>query len=91
MRKGKGLSSTVVVVAAIFSLLFAASASGQAAPPTVLVFHGAPNETVNAGVAAIQALGAANDFDVDTSAERGRLHRRQPRPVPRGDLPRQRR
>ena len=33
----------------------------------MLVFHGAPDATVNAGVAAIEALGAANDFEVDTS------------------------
>ena len=33
----------------------------------MLVFHGAPNDTVNAGVAAIEALGAANDFEVETT------------------------
>ena len=66
MRKGRSLSA-VVVVAAIFGLLFAANASAQAPTPTVLVFHGAPNDTINAGVAAIQALGTANDFEVDTT------------------------
>ena len=66
MRKVRGLSA-VVAIAAIFSLFFAAGAAAQAPATTVLVFHGAPNDTVNAGVAAIQALGAANDFEVDTS------------------------
>ena len=31
----------------------------------MLVFHGPPDATVDAGVAALEALGAANDFEVD--------------------------
>ena len=76
MRKGRGLSA-VVVVATIFGLLFAANANAQAGPPTVLVVHGAPNDTVNAGVAAIEALGAANDFEVDTSQSAADFFRQQ--------------
>ena len=45
-------------LAAVVGLLAAATASAQAPAPTVLVFHGTPNATVNAGVAAIEALGA---------------------------------
>src|SRR5688500_3870440 len=55
------------VLAAVVSLLVAVPATAQAPAPTVLVFHGTPNETVTAGVAAIEALGAANDFEVETS------------------------
>ena len=35
------------------------------------MFHGTPDATVNAGVAAIQALGTANDFAVTTSQNAG--------------------
>ena len=66
MRQVRGLSA-FVVVAAMFGLLAAASASAQAPATTILVFHGPPDATVDAGVAAIEALGAANDFEVETS------------------------
>ncbi|HWM10813.1 MAG TPA: ThuA domain-containing protein, partial [Solirubrobacteraceae bacterium] len=62
---GRGLFA--VVLALVAGLFFASTAAAQAPPPSVLVFHGAPNETVNAGIAAIEALGAENDFDVETS------------------------
>src|SRR4051812_9924441 len=54
-----------VVLAAAVSLLGAAGATAQAPAVKVLVYHGAPDATVNAGVAAIEALGADNDFTVD--------------------------
>ena len=56
-----------LALAAVVSLLLAATATAQAPATTVLVFHGTPDATVTAGVAAIEALGAANDFEVDTS------------------------
>ena len=56
-----------LVVVAVLMLFGAASASAQEPATKILVFHGAPNATVNAGVSAIQALGAANDFSVTTS------------------------
>src|SRR5262245_23333127 len=69
---GRGRTATrhlgvALVLAAAVSLLGAAGAAGQASPPTVLVFHGAPNDTVNAGIAAIQAVAADGDFEVDTT------------------------
>jgi PKD repeat protein/type 1 glutamine amidotransferase len=54
-----------VALAAVGSLLGAAGATAQAPAVKVLVFHGAPDATVNAGVSAIQALGADNGFAVD--------------------------
>src|SRR5262245_17970852 len=52
------------VVATTAALVLAATAQAQAPQPKVLVFHGAPDATVTAGVDAIEALGAANGFDV---------------------------
>ena len=56
-----------LALAAVVSLLLAATATAQAPATTVLVFHGTPDATVNAGIAAIQQLGANNDFDIETS------------------------
>src|SRR4029078_7616753 len=67
MRKG----ISAFVVATFACLLLAASASAQAAAPKVLVFHGTPDATVTAGVAAIEALGTSNGFDVGDSASAG--------------------
>src|SRR4029079_19070836 len=67
MRKG----ILALVVATIASLLLAASASAQAPAPKVLVFHGTPDATVTAGLAAIEALGTGNGFDVDDTANAG--------------------
>ena len=52
-----------------FGLLGAASAHAQATPIEVLVFHGPSDPTTDAGVAAIEALGTANDFEVDATAD----------------------
>ena len=60
-----------LALAAVVSLLVAASATAQAPAITVLVFHGAPNATIDAGVDAIEALGAENDFDVETTQDAG--------------------
>ena len=49
-------------------LIGAASAQAQA-PVKVLVFHGPPDATTTAGVAALEELGADNDFDVDATAD----------------------
>ncbi len=49
-------------------LIGAASAQAQA-PVKVLVFHGPPDATTTAGVAALEELGTANDFDVDATAD----------------------
>ena len=43
--------------------------TGTQTPPKVLVFHGAVNATVTAGIDAIKALGTANDFLVDETAD----------------------
>ena len=59
----------VAVIAATVSLLGAAGASAQDPTVKVLVFHGAADPTVDAGVAAIEELGADNDFAVETSAD----------------------
>jgi len=56
------------VVAIAIAVLGAGSAYAQA-PVDVLVFHGPSNPTNDAGVAAIEALGAENDFDVDPTAD----------------------
>ena len=56
-------SVALVALALAVSLLGAASAAAQS--PRVLVFHG-PSDAVNdAGVAALEAIGAANSFEVD--------------------------
>ena len=59
----------VVAIAAVVGLFGAATAAAQAPATTILVFHGAPNPTIDAGVDAIEALGAANDFAVETSQD----------------------
>ena len=56
----------------------------------VLVYYetaGFPHTSRDEGLAAIQALGAANDFTVDRERGLRRLHGRQPRPVRRRGLP----
>ena len=56
----------------------------------VLVFSetaGFRHDSIDEGIAAIQALGAANDFAVDRDRGLDAVQRRQPRPVRRGRLP----
>ena len=60
------------ILAIAVALLGAASAHAQA-PVKVLVFHGPPDPATDAGVAAIEALSTANDFDVDATADVGAL------------------
>ncbi len=78
MGKGTGLSVRrlrlrarhafgALFLTAALGLALTATATAQAPATKVLVFHGAPDATVNAGVAAIQALGTANDFSVTPS------------------------
>ena len=43
--------------------------TGAQTPPKVLAFHGAVNATVTAGIDALKALGTANDFVVDETAD----------------------
>ena len=60
-------SVALVALALAVSLLGAASAAAQS--PRVLVFHG-PSDAVNdAGVAALEAIGAANGFEVDPTTD----------------------
>ena len=58
-----------LVATSALVLLGAASAHAQGAGVEVLVFTGTPDETTTAGVAAIEALGAANDFVVTSTAD----------------------
>ena len=56
----------------------------------VLVFSktaGFRHDSIDEGVAAIQALGAANDFTVTHTENRRRLHRCQSRPIRSRRLP----
>ena len=71
-----GRSSAVLIralsalaICCAIGLLGAASAHAQATPIKVLVFHGPSDPTTDAGVAAIEALGTANDFEVDDTAD----------------------
>ena len=64
-RRWRALSCALLVLC--LSMVGAASASAQS--PKVLVFHGGANATNDAGVAAITALGAANGFGVEASAD----------------------
>ena len=64
-RRWRALSCALLVLC--LSMVGAASASAQS--PKVLVFHGGANATNDAGVAAITALGTANSFAVDASAD----------------------
>src|SRR5919108_5084696 len=60
---------TCCALAVAIALLGAGSAHAQAAPVKVLVFHGPSSPATDAGVAAIEALGEANDFDVDDTTD----------------------
>ena len=71
LRRGALRVFLALILVAATGLAAADSASAQAPATKVLVFHGTPDATVNAGVAAIQALGTANDFAVTTSQNAG--------------------
>jgi PKD repeat protein/glucose/arabinose dehydrogenase/type 1 glutamine amidotransferase len=60
----RALVSTLVLAAA-FALLAAASAHAQATESKVLVYHGASDATTDAGLAALEAIGTADDITVD--------------------------
>ena len=60
---------TCCALAVAIALLGAGSAHAQAAPVKVLVFHGPSSPATDAGVAAIEALGESNDFDVDDTTD----------------------
>ena len=82
-------SVALVALALAVSLLGAASAAAQS--PRVLVFHG-PSDAVNdAGVAALEAIGAANSFEVDPTTDAATLTAAESRELSRGRLPQQRR
>ena len=57
----------VVLLALAIALVGAAQAHAQADPVKVLVFHGPSDPTTEPGVAAIEALGADHDFEVDAT------------------------
>jgi PKD repeat protein/type 1 glutamine amidotransferase len=61
------MACVALLLAATVSLLGAGGAAAQAPAVKVLVYHGAPDATVNAGVSAIQALGASHGFTVEES------------------------
>ncbi len=70
-----GISALRALVAAcalaVVAVLLAgttAHAQAQAPPVKVLVFHGPSDARTDAGVAALEAIGAANDIDVDATA-----------------------
>ena len=67
----------------------APAAAAAAEPFSVLVFSktaGFRHDSIPAGIAAIQKLGADNGFTVDATEDGGRVQRRQPGQVPGGDL-----
>jgi hypothetical protein len=70
-RQLAGRRVLVALLAVFASALMTSNAAAQGPATKVLVFHGTPDATVNAGVAAIQALGTANDFAVTTSQSAG--------------------
>ena len=61
-----------VALALVLALTGAGSAHAQAGEPQVLVFHGPPDATTAAGVAAIEAA-AGDDFAVVATADAARL------------------
>ena len=67
----------------------AATGGGRSTTPTVLVFSktaGFRHDSIPAGIAAIQQLGAQNGFARRGHRGRGRVHRRQPVPIRRRRL-----
>jgi glucose/arabinose dehydrogenase/type 1 glutamine amidotransferase len=54
-------------------LIGAGTAQAQETAGKVLVFHGPSDPTTDPGVAALEALGAANDLDVVATADAGQL------------------
>ena len=83
-KRGLSPGSRTLTLAALVLcvwLLTVASASAQSV--RVLVFHGGANATNDAGVAAIKALGTANDFAVDASADATTSRRRTSRTTAR--------
>jgi glucose/arabinose dehydrogenase/type 1 glutamine amidotransferase len=69
MRTLRALLACGALALAIAFLGTASAGAQEAAPAKVLVFHGPPDPTTDAGVAAIEQLGEANDFDVDATAD----------------------
>src|SRR3712207_6322472 len=65
-RRGLRRAFAALALAISICLVGAASALAQA-PIRVLVFHGPPDATVDAGVAALEDLGEDNDFDVQAT------------------------
>ncbi len=65
MGGGRGIRQTVTALVAACALVLLGAASAHAQAPKVLVFHGPPDATTNAGVAAIEAGG----FDADATAD----------------------
>jgi PKD repeat protein/type 1 glutamine amidotransferase len=56
-------------LALALAIFGSAAAPARAADPKVLVFHGSPDATTTAGVAAIDALGTAHGFAVDDTED----------------------
>ena len=70
MGAGMGIRRTVTALVAACALALAGAASAHAQESVdVLVFHGPPDATTTAGVEAITAIGAANDFDVTATGD----------------------
>ncbi len=72
-RRASGLRLLLAfTVAAACGLFGAAGAAAQDSAGDVLLFHGGTSHpSVSAGVDAITALGAANDFGVDATTDAG--------------------
>jgi PKD repeat protein/glucose/arabinose dehydrogenase/type 1 glutamine amidotransferase len=67
---GKGIRQTVTALVAACAIALVGAAAAQAqGPAKVLVFHGPPDATTAAGVAAIEAGG----FDVDATADAAQI------------------
>ena len=73
MVGGSGVRCALGALVACLAIAIGAGPALAQEPVKVLVFHGPPDATTAAGVAAIEDLGAANDFGVDATASAAQL------------------
>ena len=80
-----------IACACALALVGAATAQAQEPPVQVLLFHGPSDARTDAGVAAIEALGAANDFGVEATDDATAFTSDNLDELPRRRLPQHRR